>query len=66
METITITKDDFNKAIAVALEKLTDELKEQNSSSLAGFAIPMLGVLFSKDIEAILFKDKDKEPKQEG
>lgn len=64
MEQITITKDDFHKAIAVALEKLTDELKEQNSSPLAGFAIPMLGVLFSKDIEAVLFEDK--EPKQEG
>lgn len=36
MEQITITKDDFHKAIAVAVEKFTDELKEQNSSPLAG------------------------------
>ena len=64
METITITKDDFHKAVAIAVEKMKNELKEQNSSPLAGFYVPMLGFLFSKDVEIILFKDE--EPKQEG
>lgn len=65
METITITRDDFNKALAKALEKTTTQIKEMdNSNPMAAFAIPMLGLLFSKDIEEILFDNK--EPKQEG
>jgi len=65
METITITKEDFNKAIAKALERTTTQIKEMDNSNLmAAFAIPMLGVLFSKDIEKFLFGDKD--PNQEG
>jgi hypothetical protein len=65
METITITKEDFNKAIAKALERTTTRIKEMdNSNPMAACAIPMLGVLFSKDIEEFLFGDKD--PNQEG
>ena len=60
METITITKDDFHKAVAIAVEKMTNELKEQNSSPLAGFYVPMLGFYFQKTLRLYYLKMKSR------
>lgn len=71
METITITRDDFGRAVAAAVEKTVAEVKEKHSDSMASFLIPMTGVVFSQEIEAALFGDEEEseqeeEPKQEG
>lgn len=70
METITITRDDFRKAVSNAAVKTADEVSEKQSSSMASFLIPMTGMIFAKEVEAALFGDdaesEQEEPKQEG
>lgn len=70
METITITRDDFKKAVSNAAVKTSEEVSEKQSSPMASFLIPMTGMIFAKEVEAALFGDdkepKEEEPKQEG
>lgn len=65
MKAITITRKDFNKALSIAVEKSTEDVKKYDGSPMAGFLIPMTGVIFSREIENALFGDEE-DPNQEG
>lgn len=59
MEQITITREDYQKAITVATQKVTQEVSDTNGSPMATLLIPMTGMMFAKEVECALFGDKE-------
>lgn len=57
MEQISITKDDFQKALAKALERTTNDPKLTDISAISLMTLSMFGVVMCKTVEDILFDE---------
>lgn len=55
MEQISITKDDFQKAVVKALEKTTNDPKLTGISATSLMTLSMFGVVMCKTVEDVLF-----------
>lgn len=55
MEQISITRDDFQKAVAKAIERTTDDPKLTGISAMSLMMLSMFGIVTCKTVEDILF-----------
>lgn len=55
MEQINITRDDFQKAVAKALERTTNDPKLTDISAISLMTLSMFGVVMCKTVEDVLF-----------
>lgn len=55
MEQISITKDDFQKAVVKALERTTNDPKLTDISAISLMTLSMFGVVMCKTVEDVLF-----------
>ena len=56
---VSITRDEFDKAVAAATEKTAKEAAEK-CGGMATFMIPMIGMIFAHELREQLFPEEAK------
>ena len=57
MKEITITKKQYNDAVALAIKKMLDD-ERITKDPMMSFILPSIGMMFACEIEKTLFKEE--------